>query len=254
LKVSSDVVWAGVARAARDPFKVTILGLSSLGSALTGSWILLGMSAAGYLVAMMVDLRSREFWSGVLAQLRRRPPAIPDVESVVDAESRMVLYRLKEAARELEDVAPPPGQERIAFQERVVTLERRAVGLLEDLHRLERYLGDHPLACAERDLNLCESQLAATTDPGVADERRWHRTVVRKKVSGIRQAEADRRRVGAELHATVATLDALCCQLARPVVGATVVEDEARRLLLGDLEEPAELEITESERSRSGGL
>jgi hypothetical protein len=245
LAVSNEVMRAGLSRAIQDPYKLTMLGLSSMGAAVVHSWAFLGVAAVCYLAALAVDLRRREFWRSVLRDLRRRSPVFPDLDSIFDGESRMLLARLRDASEELARTPALHGEDRAPLRERIVSLERRAVALLAAIQSLDQYLSTHPRSLAERELTMITGR-PVSDDPRVERERDWQRRAAERKLASLRHAELERRRLAAHLHATTAALDATRCHLARPTIDGELLGDEDRRELLAALDEladPQELDV-----------
>jgi hypothetical protein len=232
--MTNEVIRAGLCKAARDPWNLVMLGLGSAGGALIDCWPFVGLATFGYLVSIGLDLTRQRFWQKVLEDERRCSPPLPDLETVADGESTMLLQRVHDVARRLERVRPPRGPVSGELREGIVALEREAVQLLGALQEVNRFLGEHPLIAAEREAELRERQVAAGADEPVQHERRWHLRVAQQMLADLRGAEADRRRLASRLQATVATLETLACRLARPVVPSEFHEDEPRRDLLGD--------------------
>src|SRR4051794_7394326 len=245
METSNEVMRAGLRKALCAPFKLMMFGLGTAGAALADSWLLLGLAALGYAVSLALDLSRQDFWREVVETERRRTPPLPDPDTLFEGEARAALYRLQEGVRCLERAAPPSGAKE-GFRERVVALEQEVVRLVGALQRLDRFMGDHPLGGAEWDARATDQSIAEAGESRVHRERLWHHRVAHDRLREIEEADADRRLLVARLKATVGTLEALACRLARPELSGDLFADGPRQDLVNAVLEPGEWAVADT--------
>jgi hypothetical protein len=228
----NEVMRAGLWQAAREPINVAMLALSSIGAAAVNSWLLAGAAGATYVVAVLLDLHREDFWRRVLDDLRRKPPALPDPDSLSDSSVRLLSCRLQEACWTLEALAPADPR----LVERAVALEKQGARLIETLERVSLYLAQHPLIAAEREAARAQHKVGESMDESVDGHRRWQWRAARGRANTIAALDRERLRLTTRVEAILATLEMVRCQASRPVVDPALYEDVGQGELLAAME------------------
>lgn len=208
------VLGLGLLRAAGNRLNVAVAGVATAGALLLGSWVLLGMTAVSYGMAIALDMTRAGFWDGVIKDVRRRPPRLPLETDLVDESGRSFVRRLMAAREERERALGAASvdlrhcdEQTLGLLEAASEVEGHARTLLDRLDRLGRYLSD-------KNVFKCRAQLGeaapgAESPDSVGSDRALAFRAAQGRLAALEDLVSHRHALVLRLEALIATLEML---------------------------------------------
>jgi hypothetical protein len=171
------VFFAGLLKAATGRLNLCMGGMAAAGALILESWLVFGVTAGSYAMAVMLDLWKPGLWRAVGLELRRRPPPLAHPQDLIDDEARSYARRLAKARDERQralDAAPRPyrhWEQAMKVIEVAGDVERRATDLIATFERLAHYLSDKNLAKSRLQLEQASMWTAAPETKGTLSTR-----------------------------------------------------------------------------------
>lgn len=208
------VLGVGLLRAAGNRFNVAMAGVATAGALLLGSWVLLGVTAVSYGLAIALDVTRAGFWNRVIKDVRRRPPRLPLETDLVDEAGRSFVRRLLAAREERERALGAASidlrrcdEQTLGLLEVASEVEGHAEQLLERLDRLGRYLSDKNIFKSRAQLG--DPPAVAAAPDGTIPDRTLAFRAAHDRLSALEDLVSHRQALVLRLEVLVSSLEML---------------------------------------------
>lgn len=206
------IVSKGLLKAATSGVNLWMFGLTATTSAVLGWWPVAGAACLAYAAAIGLDLTRPQFWTRVVEEVRRTPPPLPCESDLRTDASRRLLARLEaarsERVRALEQLPEPIASRRVPdILEAAALTEEAAIGLLQTIDELTRYLEGEHLGRARRDAYRIEALTENATDPALRSEHIRARAAVEARMEALLEVDRSAELIAARLETLVSALE-----------------------------------------------
>lgn len=226
-----------LARASGSPVNLGVAGAAAVAAAALGSWPLLALGGAAYAAMVAFDAASPTFWKKTAqgARAKEKAAELPAADAVADPQTREAVERLRAARENFDRVMGEASEEMrthlVSVESTVEELERRAAKLVVRADQLARYLAQAKPDGVREEIKRIAAREAKATDATAKQQLEQARAAREDELRTLRELEATRERMDANLDRVVAMLAGLPSK----VVHMRTLDEQAMDDLSGDM-------------------
>jgi hypothetical protein len=207
------VLGRGFVKASFGRMNLLVLGAAATGAALSESWSVLLLAAAGFVVLTAIKLCDRRFWNAILTDVSSEPIALPETGTLLEASARMSIERITNARLVMRQVLEEiPASVRKQFADalaHIPELETRAVTLAARIEELSRYLANISYEVIRLQMNSLEARQRTSSDRESREKYADAHAVRAQHLAALDEIGAAKERSTAALDHVVGVLERL---------------------------------------------
>jgi phage terminase Nu1 subunit (DNA packaging protein) len=220
----------GVVKAVLSPVNLAVMAAASAGAVALGSVGVLAAGVAGYVALVAWDLSSQSFWNKVVGRAPARPPQLPALAQLFDADTKQVVGRIGRARGEIARVMNETPATVATHVEPVVAslaeLDGRVARLALRADQIGRHLAAVSAGDLRREMESLAERAQRARDADTQREYQQARATRERQLASLADLAAARDRVLASLARILTTLEAIPTQIVKMgALDAQAVDD-----------------------------